>query len=300
MINVCFIVNNSYVDFLFVSMNSIIANTKSCIDFFIFEYDITEENKKMLEYFINGFNNLTITFIHNDLSQFKNLNSGWFKNNLIYLKYIIPDKLINVEKAIYLDVDIIFNSDIKDFFNINLNNYIIGAIKDGGGEFTLHKKNLNIPSNHNYFNAGLLLVDCKKWRYFSITSKLLDLSEKYKNLLVFQEQDVMNIYFANNYFSISNNYNFFSHIRKKEINKILSIHFVNKKPWEEENAPLDYLWWEYARETPIYERLLYNLKKRINKRNTIRKIGKLKRIINILTFGLIFKSKVPINNKIFE
>lgn len=42
---------------------------------------------------------------------------------------MIPE-LIDVEKVIYLDSDLIVNLDISTLWNINIKNYILGAVLD--------------------------------------------------------------------------------------------------------------------------------------------------------------------------
>ncbi len=61
----------------------------------------------------------------------------------------IPDKLL------YLDVDILFNRDIRLLYDIDIEGYEYGAARDHYGKYLI---------NPNYINAGVLLLNMKEIR----------------------------------------------------------------------------------------------------------------------------------------
>lgn len=58
-----------------------------------------------------------------------------------------------------------------------------------------------------YFNAGVLIFDCDKWRQEGITEKLFQIQRQYKDKLKYVEQDLLNKYFDNNYKVIGTEFN---------------------------------------------------------------------------------------------
>ncbi|MBR1428795.1 MAG: hypothetical protein IJ590_00895, partial [Rickettsiales bacterium] len=81
-----------------------------------------------------------------------------------------------------------------------------------------------IPSNHRYFNSGMLLINAEKWRKEDVKEQLISIALKHsgnKNF-IYPDQDALNINFANNY---------------KEVNQIMNneLHTLNIWLDEEKN-----------------------------------------------------------------
>ena len=60
----------------------------------------------------------------------------------------------------------------------------------------------------NYFNAGVMIIDFKKWKKNNIQSGLLKKMREIYKEVEFWDQDVMNSYFDGKYLEINNNLNF--------------------------------------------------------------------------------------------
>ena len=58
--------------------------------------------------------------------------------------------------------------------------------------------NLNVSPRHIYANAGVLLLDCEKWRKDNICQKLLQLADQYKQHIHIICEDILSIYFSEN------------------------------------------------------------------------------------------------------
>ena len=119
------------IDILATSMCSICYNTKSFIDFYILDCGIHEFNKKQLESLKEKFNNFSIKYISIDLKQFDGLK-GYGKSNFIdcYSRILIPEIVPEIEKAIYLDTDIIVINDIELLWKEDLGGYSIAGVLD--------------------------------------------------------------------------------------------------------------------------------------------------------------------------
>ncbi|HKM34459.1 MAG TPA: glycosyltransferase [Lachnospiraceae bacterium] len=86
----------------------------------------------------------------------------------------IPDKLL------YLDVDIMFNRDIRLLYNTDIEGYEYAAARDHYGKYIL---------NHNYMNAGVLLLNMKYIRETGLFVKSRELIKTRK--LVFADQSAI-------------------------------------------------------------------------------------------------------------
>lgn len=72
----------------------------------------------------------------------------------MYLKLLIPQRLPNdTARCLFLDVDIIINSDIDPLYTMDLNNAILAAAEDIP-DCIMHKNRLGLDSNEKYINSG--------------------------------------------------------------------------------------------------------------------------------------------------
>lgn len=86
----------------------------------------------------------------------------------------IPDKIL------YLDVDILFNRDIKLLYDTDIEGYEYAAARDHYGKFTI---------NPNYINAGVLLFNMKEARRTGLFKKSRELIKTKK--LLFADQSAI-------------------------------------------------------------------------------------------------------------
>jgi lipopolysaccharide biosynthesis glycosyltransferase len=86
----------------------------------------------------------------------------------------MPDKLL------YLDVDILFNRDIRLLYDIDVSDYEYAAARDHYGKYLL---------NPNYINAGVLLFNLKRMKETGILKKARELIKTKK--LLFADQSAL-------------------------------------------------------------------------------------------------------------
>ncbi len=150
----------------------------------------------------------------------------------LFIPYFIPQE---IEKVLYLDVDMIVQKDISTLFDLNISDYPIAAVLDPriitfdnswGG--ILNYKELNLPAKAKYFNTGLLLIDLHKWRDLNLTEKIIDCINANKKFANYPDQYGLNIVLANMWFELDSLWNHFSSIETKASPYL--IHFVEKKP----------------------------------------------------------------------
>ena len=149
----------------------------------------------------------------------------------LFIPYFIPKE---IEKVLYLDIDMIVRRDINELFDTELQKNIVAAVPDpkvktfdnswGGVK---NYKELGFPADTHYFNSGLLLMDTKKWRDADITKKTIDCIEKNKEFANYPDQYGLNIVLANQWFELDSRWNHFATIDYPDP---YIIHFVQRKP----------------------------------------------------------------------
>ena len=199
------------ISILATAMCSICYNTKSFIDFYILDCGICPFNKKLLNTLKTRFDNFSLEFIPIDLKRFEGMK-GWpppeHKFLDCYARLLIPELKPDLNKAIYLDSDIIALGNIEELWEQDLNGFALGAVADNGYDDPFLSncvKNLNVDPKHIYANAGMLLIDCEKWRQNGITEKLLEIGCKNKDHLIVLNEDILSIYFSPNQYRLLEN-----------------------------------------------------------------------------------------------
>jgi len=187
--------DNKYASYLYTTMISILENgyKNTYYNFYLLvPHTFSKKNEnKILEinnkykcyinfiYFKNVFENIIMKIPHITLTTYYRLLIGEY----------LPKE---IEKCIYLDVDICVLKDLSELFLIEMkNNYIAGVV--AAGYYFNEKENcerLNLPSMRQYVNAGMLVMNLKQIRKDNMTLKFLELSKKNYTS---QDQDVLNV-----------------------------------------------------------------------------------------------------------
>ncbi|UGQ08802.1 glycosyltransferase family 8 protein [Streptococcus anginosus] len=112
-----------------------------------------------------------------------------------FFRYFIADEVLE-DRVLYLDSDMIVNAKLDDLFTLDLQGYAIAAVQDFNHEGWL-----------TTFNAGMLLIDAKKWREKNSTQNLLELTAQHHEH-VYGDQGVLNMYFGDQWLHLDKEYNF--------------------------------------------------------------------------------------------
>ena len=186
--------DNGYAPYVATTMVSILKHTKSFIDYYVLDGGISEENQQKILKSAEKWNNVKVHFVKIDMSFAKGIKFAKDEHVTLsaYNRLFIPilPETKNVKKAIYMDVDMIALRDIKEIYDTNLDGNVIGAVKDLAimysrpypyhGAYRMYRLDKSFSLFRKYFNSGLLLIDCEKWRQGNYTKKVLDNVYKHK------------------------------------------------------------------------------------------------------------------------
>ena len=191
--------------------------------------------------------------------KYEKLSTGRRLTTPAYYRFSIP-WITKKKKAIYLDSDLLIRKDIKNLFDIDLEEYCYAAVVDGSANENHILPNLegNITiEKGNYYNSGVLLLNCDKIRKeMPATFANLLLKQEEKNFYKFIDQDILNIACHNKIKKLPPKYNFvlnayyggmlgtyensgkFYTENKEEFKSAQEdatiVHFTNPKPWNGE------------------------------------------------------------------
>ncbi len=265
-INICFSTDNNYAMHCGAAIASVLKNTKTekTIDFYILnDGSLSKKNKKKLKKVSMLKNNVNLYFLTIDRSIFEKffIKEKSHFTLATYYRYVIPSMLQSLSKLIYLDCDLIVNSDIEELYNIDLEDNYIGAVQDIIGRENQLRLVLNM---FNYYcNAGVLVMNLTKMREDNIQAKLIKCTEDKKDVILWQDQDVINIVLEGKikYLDLAWNLQYFYpgeymdfdnfEFEQAEKNPKI-IHFIGHiKPWDIlSSRPFEKEYFKYLKMTP--------------------------------------------------
>lgn len=202
---------------------------------FILMYnDLTEANRNILRSIVESYGNIMQEIlIEKEWFQHASLCDNPLLSIETYYRIMLP-YIVNDEKILWLDGDIIVRGDIAELYDIDISDYYIAACVDIGEIKNTRaeiKEKLGI-SNQIYFNAGILLINNKKIGTDIKKEAFFNAISDYRDILKCADQDILNMILGGNCLIVSRNYNYQLHCDNKELNDdIKIIHYIWKKPW---------------------------------------------------------------------
>ena len=279
--------SKEYVPYLLVCLHSLVCNASKSTnyDIIIFEKNITEEQKQIITNFISN-GNINISFFNTFelLKDAKLYIADHYFSEACYYRIFAPYVLKNFQKVIFTDIDIIFNSDIKNLYNYEIGEeYILGAViepiwhyfidenmKVHDIDIRCYSQNvLHLPNKYKYFNTGIILYNIPIANKYNFSQKVFENVKENKYL--YQEQCCINRLFHDKIYELDNSWN--CGVYNDSDNKISPylpvnynidraniIHYLGPcKPWYYPEFERAELWWKYSRSTPYYESIIKNM-----------------------------------------
>lgn len=229
-INIGYGIDNNYARCCATSITSFCLNnpTKN-FNFHIMAKDLSTTNKKQFEQLAQLYS-INIYIYEINIDTLAKLPTQTHLPIATYFRFILPLILDNVDKLFYIDADIICLQNADDFFNINLNDNIIGAVPDLPWMNAKRNKALNLR-NHIYFNAGMLIINIAKWNNFNTFAKVLQAIQNEPQKFRYLDQDALNLILTNHIQYLDTKFNCID-INSTEQKNIILLHFAaHPKPW---------------------------------------------------------------------
>ena len=178
----------------------------------------------------------------------------------IFYRLFIAKKYPEYRKAIYLDCDITVVGDISELFNTELEGNIFGVVVDdvigSVEEFKVYATEGVGVRYDRYFNSGMLVMDLDKYRSEDILGKFIKLLTTYNFETAAPDQDYLNVLCKDMVKYLDKGWNRMS-VDEDFDGKLNLIHYNNfRKPWYYDNVPYGKYFWEYAKKTNFYDKIL--------------------------------------------
>lgn len=247
------------------------ARTENNYDIVVLEDKISKENKATILSLVQAKTNISVRFfnIGSTLDGYNFHSVAKYVPKLTCARLMIPELFPEHEKAIWIDADTVVNHDIADLYNINVSDVLLAAVHDVGvidgyGDQEIFDKVLKV-SRKEYFNAGVLVLNCTKFRKTYTTQYVLETAARPDFAML--DQDALNYLCKKQieYLPLTWNYHSiyeYNHATPENIRHEYSsasknpyiIHYIgDRKPGEYPTMKMAHYFWKYARNTPYYE-----------------------------------------------
>lgn len=257
-IPIFFAVDDGYIPFLAVTLQSLVDNSSSSNQYSIkiLHTNVNEENKRKISKYQRE--NIDIEFVNLNCYVEKvkdKLFTRDYYTNTTYFRLFIPELYPQYEKALYLDSDTVVLADIAELYNTDIGENLVAAAQEGviqniKAYQDYVEKVVGVASYKRFFNAGVLLMNLNELRRFQFQEKILYLLSTVKYSVI-QDEDYLNRMCKGRVKFVDSTWNKMPiDIDNVKIENIKLIHFnYVYKPWHFDNVLYGEIFWEYAKKT---------------------------------------------------
>lgn len=266
-LSVLYTVDNNFVPQLAAGIHSICSSNQDFlgIRFYVFSNGISVDNQDALKGYVASLGR-EIVFI--DIVGFMRRlgfdfdTSGW---NEIVMSRLLMNQFLpkELDRVLYLDGDTIVRRSLRELWDTPLDDYVLAAAMEPTCDASrLDKLSL---AGRPYYNAGVLLVNLKKWRESSAEARLLAYCKDRAGNLFANDQDAINAVLKDEIKPCSSSYNSYNSLafyNYKMLNELMPsyndetsyeeaihdpyiVHYLGEeRPWRKGNAHVfrdDYL-----------------------------------------------------------
>ncbi|BDA67007.1 glycosyl transferase family 8 [Rivularia sp. IAM M-261] len=255
---------------LAATTRSVVASMRNPqnLSLYIVDGGISKVNKERIIQNLKS-EQVKVTWIKAHRSQFKNMQISSTVTIAAYYRLLIPAILpTNIEKAIYIDSDVIVRSDIEVLWQQDIKDNYLLAVQDMGAPLVssprglVNYQELGIPADCKYLNSGVLVLNLKKWRQDNTSLEVIKYLNDYKQYVRWFDQDGLNAILAGKWGELDARWNQMPYLfrfgswqespfSEEEYNNLLNhpyiIHYsTREKPWNDNcNHPQKELFYEY-------------------------------------------------------
>ena len=252
-INIVLASDDNYAQHVAVLAASVLSNTKAQVNIHLLSDAISKERLTLINNTVQSWGSTLHVYDMSSYDCFDNLFTSGHISKAAYFRLdianILPEE---VNKVIYMDVDLLVLQDIAELWQYDLQGSPLAAVPDYGimASRRLMKQKQNViglQPNSKYFNSGVVIMDLEQWRKHGYAKQVIELAAA--GNLPHHDQDALNKVFMGNWMALPLKwnvippvFNLFSKIllnRNLRKNAIAArkdkaiLHFAGRyKPWE--------------------------------------------------------------------
>ena len=252
--------DDAFVKFTVVSMHSMIQNASKDYKYIvhILHTEISDKMKDVVGR-LAEIRFVDVTSYLQSISEKLPLRDYYSKTT--YYRLFIAEMFPQYTKALYLDSDTIILGDVSKLYLTDIKDAYLGACHEQvmvqTREFGTYVEKVVGVSRYNFFNAGLMLINCEQFRLHFVLDKFIDYLHYY-NFVVTQDEDYLNLICKDHVYWLDQRWNTetFGEI-PYPVGQAQMIHYImTNKPWHYDDCLFGDQFWRYAEQTEVYDEVL--------------------------------------------
>lgn len=255
---------------LHVAAYSVLVNLsdqQSEVVLHVLSADLTESDVELLQQTLRTADR-PFTLIHQVIDESLFAGFPQLQESLAtYYRLLIPE-LVDTDRYLYLDVDILCQTDLSDLMTMDLEGCPIALVPEAPLQACADwkvSKYLGKDALGWYFNAGVLLVDRQLWQGMGLTTKSLTFIEHHQP--DYHDQSALNALLHDQIMPLPKRYNIRTNDRgswrqlgDRSQREGMVLHFIDyPKPWSPGGRwihPWGKQWWSWLRKTRCTSQLV--------------------------------------------
>ncbi|MBQ4585202.1 MAG: 1-acyl-sn-glycerol-3-phosphate acyltransferase [Clostridia bacterium] len=257
--------DDAFVKYTIVSLSSMIKNASTEYNYkvYVLNTNITEDMKNRLSALQND--NFEVIFA--DVNAYldsveKELPIRHYYSATTYYRLFISEMYPEYDKAIYIDSDTIVLGDISKLYNTDIGDFYMAGCREQAMEqvdvYGTYCEKVVGVDRHAFFNAGMMLINCRQFREKQILKNFLKTLDLY-NFIVTQDEDYLNYLCKDHVYWLDQRWN-------TELTDGLEypydyrdaciLHYIMvNKPWHYHECRGADIFWSYAEKTSVHDML---------------------------------------------
>ena len=266
-IPIFFSVDDNYVPFLAVALNSAIKNAsqKRLYRAIVLHQGLSEENVTKIKALEKDNFKIDFVSMRDNFLALEDRMEKWLRFDYstltIYFRLFIPEMFLEYDKGIYIDSDVVLTTDIANLYDIDIKDNYIGAchdmsISDYEDIVTYTEEAVGVKRSE-YINSGVLLMNMKKMRIDKFEEHFLDLLNTYHFDSIAPDQDYINAMCNGKIYYLDPRWDAMPNDARSPMESPFLVHYnLFSKPWCYSGVQYEDEFWKYAIDSGYYYELL--------------------------------------------
>ena len=220
--NIVCATDDNYVPLCGIMLTSLLENNRgSHVDIYILTKGLNLRSRKLFSKLLQKNNydaEIHICEVNDEIFKHCPVRTGDHISLVAYYRFLIPYILpYHVDKALYLDCDIMVDASLDELYATDISHIALAACAEHDGKTGLLQisesciSRLEYPKEWGYFNSGVLLINLSYWRQHNISDALFAYVEKNQDKCLYHDQDALNAVLGVQKRFLPYKYNFMTH-----------------------------------------------------------------------------------------
>ncbi len=251
--------DDTFIKYTVVSLYSMIKNASKKYNYhvYVLHTGVTERMKRAVLALANEEFEVSFQDVTSYLKSISDkLPIRDYYSKTTYYRLFIAEMFPEYDKAIYIDSDTVVQGDISELYLTDIKDAYVGACHEQVmvqiDEYGTYVERVVGVSRYNFFNAGLLLINCNQFRLRFVLDKFVQYLHTY-NFVVTQDEDYLNLICKDHVYWLDQRWNteIFGEIAYP-IEEAKVLHYIMvSKPWHYYDCRHGDIFWKYAAKTSV-------------------------------------------------